>query len=687
MKPVTKTERRVLQDGRINKYERPNLALLNVGKISKSEHLTRFFSENRRVSNIKKMDTSFPAYHERPGEKYISHSQNRHVVGKRGVPSRRQVLGLGVNRKVRKVSVFLYGYARMVIFWLTMAAFLVILLGSLGRLGCYGEMRLIGTQLFDRLIKKGQLLRLIQQKENGLLSTDQYDEAMSFLEFHERFGDIEGQVTGLNQKIAIVSKANELLRINHTNKETHLREFIQNNTIHIENQINQLDLKLGREIESIREDTSSVISGLNQSLLETLSHRPGSQEGVGEQIKEMIAQQTDFDQFRLAIREELSSLSEEVKLLDEAQDVLKGMVWSMNKRNEEILTFSLESSFVHSQSPELETLLGRVFRTKLEMQGYNQVDWAQSSMGGEVVSPRVNKYCETSKGNKSRSVVIRALASLQSRLAQLVAGSRPRVPLKVPIYNSECFEPGQIIKSSQQKTIGSCFFSEIGSSIDIKLSVPINVTAVGVDHVLFPLEYDNGETVPRRFSVRCLESSSFEEIQYGDFVYQYPQEGGEGLQVFQVSPSSFQCSRVRFTIQSTYGSRYFCLYKLRVYGETVRPESSSPGERQYLLVLLSRYLGITSRIVQTQLGVIYEMMVLGFGYFRDKLFVRGSGRVEEDSGQILVQDQRDGDDGLSEMQGDDQDQDQDQSVESMGVVSEYQDSRKSRDNRRKREIS
>lgn len=649
MKVKKKTEGKILGEQEEERNGRPNSVLLDVVKIGRRENGRRMFSGTRKVLNMSQKTESScgPLY----GSGDLREMNVSGVCGalsedRRQLVSRRTERSLWVDFRVGRTLKFLCRLVGIGSLWFSMGAFLVIVWGSAARLGQYGESRFAGGQWFERLINGEKLVGLMKQKEEGgAISVDQYDEVVSFLEFQERFDEIEKQVIGLNKKLAIMSERSELSRVDSSNKESGFRELMKG-------KVDQLESKLVREIESVREDVSAVLGHFNDSMAGYFARegRRGGHVSTVEELEGRIRQVSgsiaEHERLVLALRVDLDKLSEEVRLIDEAQDVLRSLVWSMNKRSEEVAAFRLGggsslggfSPADGFRAPDLEAYLRREVRVKLEMQGNDQVDWAQSSMGGRVVSPLRNKYCETDGHERAGPLVMRGLVRIQSLLFGLFAGTGPETPTGAPIYSSECFEPSHIVKSSQQKSVGSCFFSDVGSSVDIQLSALINVTSVGIDHVVFPLEYDRGETVPRRFSVRCLEggreSGGFE---YGSFVYDYPQRTGEGLQIFQVTSASQLCNRVRFTIHSSYGTRHFCLYKLRVYGEMAGngEKARAEGKSSYWMRLFLRVSRTALDIVKTKLWRVYdEVAVGGFDHIRDKLLGEVS---EEEDGEEGVE--------------------------------------------------
>ncbi|OII72448.1 uncharacterized protein cubi_00443 [Cryptosporidium ubiquitum] len=636
-----------------NGFEKPNFHPWKTVGIFDTEYKKRFLFENRKMSNIKKIQVNCNPYNKRSKKLETNMKVNNNLTRARMnfISKKKISFRLWLNRKVKNIFKYLYIFIKLISLWLIIGTFFLIIWNSVNHLANYREIKVIGTQLFDQLIKKQNFVNLIKQKEIGLFSVDYYDETTNFVEFQQKINDIEEKIIALNKKIAILADINEFSRINQTHLESDFQELIKNKTFMIENEIIQLNTKLVQEIKSVKNDTSIFFKHFNNSINDIITQTSNNYihndtyEEIEGQIKLVLSNLTEHERFNLRLRKDLDNIIEEIKLIDDAQDVLKSMIWSMNKRNEEILTFGSGNPILNSptstfQSSEIEIYLKKLLGTQLEMQGYNQVDWAQSSMGGKVISPKSNQYCETEKYD-DRSIIIKSLEYFQYKFFKFFTGKKFG-KLNIPIYNSECFEPNQLIKSNQEKTIGSCFFSEIGTSIDIELSTLINVTSVGIEHILFPLEYDNGDTVPRKFSVKCLEGSSFEEYKYGYFMYHYPQNG-ESLQIFQVNSTNRFCKKVRFTIHSSYGSKYFCLYKLRVYGKMVNIKLVSQVKKSYFLKFFlkiitnfSKIVKKISIIVKNDILTLNDILLSCFKYIKRKLQKQKNEQVRYKENNLIL---------------------------------------------------
>ncbi|EAK88879.1 hypothetical protein [Cryptosporidium parvum Iowa II] len=648
-------KKRILVEKEKNYHEKANFEIWKTDGIYRNENDRSFMFGNRKLSNMKKMQIDYYPYNEK--SKIENEIRGNVLINTRkDTESRKKAsLRIWIYRKLGKILNYIFKIIKTLSLFLIIGTFLFIIWNSINHFGQYGESKMISTQLFDQLIKKEKLVNLIKQKEsNGLFSADYYDETVSFVEFQEKFEEIEDQVIGLNKKIAILAEINEFSKMNRSNLERDFRELINNKTFILENEIIELNTKLLKEIKSVKNESSTIFKNFNRSLNDILTKEKNqiiyknNHPEIESQIQLIIRNLTEHERFYLKLRNDLENISEEVKLIDEAQDVLRSLIWSMNKRNEELSTFNSENTIGNSQlealqgqSSEIGVYLKKILGTKLEMQGYNQVDWAQSSMGGKVLNPKSNKFCEANKdnNNNSNSIIIKSLRYFQDQLFKfLIQKNHRTTTLKVPIYNSECFEPNQLIKSNQEKTIGNCLLAEVGTNIDIQLSVLINVTSVGIDHILFPLQYDNGETVPRKFSVKCIKGSSIEEYEYGHFMYHYPQNN-QGLEIFQVN-SNHLCNIIRFTIHSSYGDKYFCLYKLRVYGEQVNNniEFVSEVKRNYFLKLFWKITRKITIALRNEISNMNIILLNCFNYIKENLKVENKEKIEfeEDNNDIML---------------------------------------------------
>ncbi|POM85593.1 Sad1 / UNC-like C-terminal family protein [Cryptosporidium meleagridis] len=649
-------KKRILVEKEKNCLKKENFEIWKTDEFYRNENDRSFIFGNRKMSNMKRMQIDYYPNN----EKLKIESEIRSTLSKTRKDMelrKRASFRIWTYRKFGKILNYTFKVIKTLSLFLIIGTFLFIIWSSINNFERYGKSKIISTQLFDQLIKKEKLVNLIKQKKsNSLFSVDYYDETVSFVEFQEKFIDIEDQVIELNKKIAILAEIIELSKMNRSDLERDLRESINNKSLILENKLIELNEKLLKEIKSVKNESSTIFKNFNRSLNDILTKEENQNifknkhPEIESQMELIVRNLTEHEKFYLKLRDDLENISEEVKLIDEAQDVLRSLIWSMNKRNEELSTFNSESSIGNTQleasqdqSPEIGVYLNKILGTKLEMQGYNQVDWAQSSMGGKLLNPKSNKFCKTNRddNNNSNSIIIKSLRYFQKQLFKfLTRKSHRRTTLKVPIYNSECFEPNQLIKSNQEKTIGNCLLAEVGTNIDIQLSVLINVTSVGIDHILFPLQYDNGKTVPRKFSVKCIQGTPVEEYEYGNFTYHYPQNN-QGLEIFQVN-SNYLCKIIRFTIHSSYGGKHFCLYKLRVYGEQVNNSSEFVSEvkRNYFLKLFWKITIKITIVLKNEISDMKNILISCLNYIKESLQTGNKEeiRFEEDNNDLMLED-------------------------------------------------
>ncbi|KAF7458338.1 Sad1 / UNC-like C-terminal family protein [Cryptosporidium felis] len=496
----------------------------------------RYLFENRKSNNV--------------GENHFSFGNERkNHFRKKGQPEIKPKL------YAWKFMYNLIFFIRGLCFWLITTSFVVIFVFSINKVGYYGENKILTSRFFEKVISGIKIINLIQQgKENEIFFTKK-DEYSDYIEIRDKFDEIGNQVIALNKKIGILAEINRISDTKNNNFENSIRELINNETQNIESQLNQLN---------------EQIAEMRNSALKNVKDYPSNYYEIKEQIKLIWSNFAEFNRTVENINSDLNKISEEVYLINEAQDILRSALWSISKKEKENRAIESVSSNPLSliQFQEIEAYISNLIHTKLDMQGHTKIDWAQSSMGGKVTYPKSNKYCKKNRNRQNRSIIIRSISYIQEKVLDFLFRSQQQSLLKIPNFNSECFEPNQLVKSEYGISIGNCLPLNVGSSVEIQLSTFVNVSEIGIDHIPFPLEYDKGSTVPRKVMIVCIQSSreTHKEFELVNLTYYYPQNGNS-LQLFQIHPAHV-CNRVRFTINSTYGGKFACLYKLRVYGES-----------------------------------------------------------------------------------------------------------------------
>ncbi|KAH8740163.1 hypothetical protein FG386_001824 [Cryptosporidium ryanae] len=389
---------------------------------------------------------------------------------------------------------------------------------------------------------------------------------LDMTQIDSKFESIDNSIVNLNKKMSIIIEMNEE---KNNNSSKAIEKKMEDKMKIIEDSL----FNLGNELVRFKDGVKEEFNGIKKVAYE--SRKQDFQGDISKVIDSLKSNITEMERMNDNLRIEFENLYQEMKLVDEAQDVLKSMILSINKRAEGQL--SLNSAQFSQQSfhftKEIENYIQDSIRIQYEMRGYNKLDWAQSSMGGKVIYPEKNMYCEIDANKNQISPLIRGIMYIQTIILKhfIKRNAKSDNYHTVPIYKSNCFKPSDIINSNIMKTAGNCLLVPVNSDIIIELSALVNITSIGIDHVLSQLDYDNGETVPRNISIECIQAS-FEKPKAHYMTYYYPQNGNS-LQLNPINPSMV-CRKIKFSIISSYGGDHVCLYKLRVYGDLFSNSSS-----------------------------------------------------------------------------------------------------------------
>ncbi|KAK6588527.1 hypothetical protein RS030_4621 [Cryptosporidium xiaoi] len=439
-------------------------------------------------------------------------------------------------------------------------------------------------------------------------------------QMNNKFEDIENSIVGLNKKISTMIEMNE-------------EKSNDNNKI-IQEKMRIIDANLSNIASEFMLFKSYIKEDLKHMKKETYENRKHYfQDNLSKTIGLLKNNITEIERTNDNLRIEFDKLYQEIKLIDEAQDVLKSMILSINKRSENQLglnpTQISQKSFHFTK--EIENYIQDLIQIKYEMKGFSRIDWAQSSMGGKVIYPEKNKYCEINANINEKSPLIKGIIYAQNKISKYITkgGTDNSNYHIVPIYKNNCFKPSDLINSNIIKTTGNCLLIPVNSDVIIELSTLVNITSVGIDHVLSQLDYENGETVPRNISFECVQTP-FEKNKVSYFTYYYPQNGSS-LQVNPVNPG-IVCKKVKFSIISSYGGSHVCLYKLRIYGDLFKngmKRRYNGGNMKVLNILINKIPGLLIPLFKNSFSFTTGILKFVFKYIRSSFGYLNKHRISK----------------------------------------------------------
>ena len=135
-----------------------------------------------------------------------------------------------------------------------------------------------------------------------------------------------------------------------------------------------------------------------------------------------------------------------------------------------------------------------------------------------------------------------------------------------------------LLLTSALETPGHCLplNASAGAWVDVALREAVHVTAVSLEHVHRAIAFDM-RSAPRRFALAALRDGGGEgaTLVSGSF----DAEKGAAVQTFAAEAvgeaAGEAVSRVRLVLRSNHGAEYTCLYRLRVHGKPVTPNTRS----------------------------------------------------------------------------------------------------------------
>ncbi|OII76072.1 hypothetical protein cand_008180 [Cryptosporidium andersoni] len=388
-------------------------------------------------------------------------------------------------------------------------------------------------------------------------------------------------IIGLNKKLSWISSY-----IGFTPNGKNIKDFYdywiyENMNNNLTNQIFNLQSDLNQLNNAIRIE----IQHINNQIMEYTKlniQKPKYQldQRVLENITYINNKLSEIKNENIIIDKDINNIYNELQILDQTQQVLREMIWSMIQRNEnkifhnsEISTYKNSSNKNLTNFQNIEVIIQKMIQQRLDLDDTSMVDWAQVSLGSNVIEPKKNKTCLDQFNNyyyvpNIINILKWSIDKIKYHIFHKYSDRNNEI-----LYNNHkyCVNPNTII-TSNHKSIGECLTIKTGSQIIIKLSVPINITMIGIDHILYPLDYDHGQTVPRNISVYCIndiiKERNYKKQNYiGSFIYKYPQPN-QKLQLFNVK-KFLVCNKAKFIIHSSYGTNKVCIYRLRIFGYPV----------------------------------------------------------------------------------------------------------------------
>lgn len=128
--------------------------------------------------------------------------------------------------------------------------------------------------------------------------------------------------------------------------------------------------------------------------------------------------------------------------------------------------------------------------------------------------------------------------------------------------------PRVAIHRSGPRSVGECWgFGGASANLTVKLSQPITVSHVTIDHLSRDIAY-NIESAPREFQIWAVNVTQADPAHsprtlLGTFEYDVD---GEPVQTFALPNKAIPTQYITLAIQSNHGHYYTCLYRFRVHG-------------------------------------------------------------------------------------------------------------------------
>ncbi|CAJ0955317.1 unnamed protein product, partial [Mesorhabditis belari] len=176
-------------------------------------------------------------------------------------------------------------------------------------------------------------------------------------------------------------------------------------------------------------------------------------------------------------------------------------------------------------------------------------DYALESAGGSVVSTRCSETYPQA-----------------SRLEKL---------FNIPLWYSN-YGPRTVIQRSSPALVpGECWaFTGGVGFLTIKLARPLRVTSISYEHVAKELTPDGQiQSSPKEMTFFAYKDVNDIQtrVKLGDFLYK---DTGDSLQFFDITVDpGFPVEYVELQVDSNYGAPFTCLYRLRIHGKTMGPQT------------------------------------------------------------------------------------------------------------------
>ncbi len=132
--------------------------------------------------------------------------------------------------------------------------------------------------------------------------------------------------------------------------------------------------------------------------------------------------------------------------------------------------------------------------------------------------------------------------------------------------------PRVAIHRSGPRAVGECWgFGGASANLTVKLSQPITVSHVTIDHLSRDIAY-NIESAPREFQIWAVNVTHSDPLHsprtlLGTFEYDVD---GEPVQTFALPNKAISAQYITLQILSNHGHYYTCLYRFRVHGTPLK---------------------------------------------------------------------------------------------------------------------
>uniref|UniRef100_A0A0N4ZAH6 SUN domain-containing protein n=1 Tax=Parastrongyloides trichosuri TaxID=131310 RepID=A0A0N4ZAH6_PARTI len=376
-------------------------------------------------------------------------------------------------------------------------------------------------------------------------------------------GTAKSTITNNNEKISISTVNDKKVNIPLFDEDAFMKKILSQIQIQISNAISNIDVK-EREVKVIEKhiekvpalSIENIMSDIRVMLNKEISNVNNKWEQKLQSVAEEIKKQQDYSISNL--RASIDGIPKEIIHKPDNSYIDKTIKNSFDELRKEIqliLVQKIKEAYESGQPKDMSTLNGY----KMDMtQIYNMVmevlekydndktnlpDYALESSGGTVLGTRCTKtYNDRSRIESSWGIPL-----------WYVTGS-----------------PRTVIQRKSQSVIPGdcwCFEGNVGF-LTISLSYSIHVKQISYEHAsLQMLPSLDAASAPREIKFWSFNDENDHEtkVDLGTFIYNI---SGKPLQFFNItSGRDVVTPIVEMEVRSNYGSKYTCLYRLRVHGD------------------------------------------------------------------------------------------------------------------------